>query len=440
MGKKLFIWGAGDIGKRVFIHLSENWDIVFVDTQERLGNMRYQGKKVISVKEYLEKYSNQFILIAHLHEAESISVLQDKGIANYFTHCDLPGEFREPYIKRHLQTYILDCLGRRSDYVLYGLGIYSLIIDDWIFSHFGIHPYILKQNSISRESTEAIVQQYDGLRIIDDLHQLNGIQEICVCLDNYSELKKKKIFAGYKITDIYDCTDRIACYHNPEIKKFHKIHDGQRCFIVATGPSLKIEDLNLLEEKREICISMNSICYAFDKTDWTPDYYVVSDHRWLEENPQWVRSMPVKEKFFSDNSEKFWQTVHEKNIYHFHHHYEYCFNRLPKFSDDFSKRSYLGATVTYTCMQLAVYMGFKKIYLLGVDFSGDGATNGKYGHFYEEDELVATCFRHQVQSAYISAKQYADLHGIKIYNATRGGELEVFPRVDFDTLLSNEFV
>jgi hypothetical protein len=34
----------------------------------------------------------------------------------------------------------------------------------------------------------------------------------------------------------------------------------------------------------------------------------------------------------------------------------------------------------------------------------------------------------------MSAKEYADEHGIKILNATRGGELEVYDRVCFDSL------
>ena len=37
--------------------------------------------------------------------------------------------------------------------------------------------------------------------------------------------------------------------------------------------------------------------------------------------------------------------------------------------------------------------------------------------------------------AYKVAKQYADDHNIKIYNATRGGKLEVFERVDLDDIL-----
>ncbi len=41
-------------------------------------------------------------------------------------------------------------------------------------------------------------------------------------------------------------------------------------------------------------------------------------------------------------------------------------------------------------------------------------------------------------AAYTEAKRYADTHGIKIYNATRGGKLEVFERVDFDSLFDKE--
>ncbi len=37
-------------------------------------------------------------------------------------------------------------------------------------------------------------------------------------------------------------------------------------------------------------------------------------------------------------------------------------------------------------------------------------------------------------SGYKGAKQYADKNGIEIYNATRGGKLDVFPRVTLDGL------
>ena len=40
------------------------------------------------------------------------------------------------------------------------------------------------------------------------------------------------------------------------------------------------------------------------------------------------------------------------------------------FSEDFAQIAYNNGTVLYAALELAVYMGFKEIYLLGVDASG----------------------------------------------------------------------
>ncbi len=40
--------------------------------------------------------------------------------------------------------------------------------------------------------------------------------------------------------------------------------------------------------------------------------------------------------------------------------------------------------------------------------------------------------------SYELCKEFAEKNGVKIYNATRGGKLEVFERVDFDSLFSKE--
>jgi hypothetical protein len=39
--------------------------------------------------------------------------------------------------------------------------------------------------------------------------------------------------------------------------------------------------------------------------------------------------------------------------------------------------------------------------------------------------------------AYARAKEVCDREGIKIYNATRGGKLEIFERADLDKVLDN---
>ena len=77
------------------------------------------------------------------------------------------------------------------------------------------------------------------------------------------------------------------------------------------------------------------------------------------------------------------------------------------------------------------------IYLLGVDFSyGRNKSGQKYTHFHEEKELTATGFSQYDGASYEAAEAYTKKHGIKIYNATRGGYLEVFERVNFDNLFN----
>ena len=80
-------------------------------------------------------------------------------------------------------------------------------------------------------------------------------------------------------------------------------------------------------------------------------------------------------------------------------------------------------------------MGFKEIYLLGCDCS---YPKGSKSHVVEsgfvDKNAVSNPIRMRV--GYKCAKDYADSHGIKIYNATRGGELETFERIDLDEVLA----
>ena len=106
-------------------------------------------------------------------------------------------------------------------------------------------------------------------------------------------------------------------------------------------------------------------------------------------------------------------------------------------------------------LQLAAYMGFNAIYLLGIDCSYsiernmDGSiTRNDISNYNDLIQIESGKEKAALEAAglfpevdmmingYKSAKQYADLHGIKIYNATRGGKLEVFERVNFDSLIS----
>ena len=226
--------------------------------------------------------------------------------------------------------------------------------------------------------------------------------------------------------------------YKQQIEKLYNIHNGERCFIIGNGPSLVVDDLDKLKD--ENCFASNRIYEIFDKTDWKPCYYCVQDYELINEEYEkidqlkWVKKIiafpPVK-KFiwFSDS-------VCLKLIY------EEFYPELPNFSEDISKGVYEGFTVTYMAIQIAVYMGFKEIVLLGVDHNysmtmmpdGTVAKQDIDDHFSKKDKITNLPQLYKSTLAYQAAKKYADEHGIKIYNATRGGKLEVFERVDFDTL------
>ena len=65
-----------------------------------------------------------------------------------------------------------------------------------------------------------------------------------------------------------------------ELKKYKNIHQGQRCFIIGTGPSLTTDDLELLKD--EITFGSNRIFEIYSRTDWRPTYYMNQDFQLIE--------------------------------------------------------------------------------------------------------------------------------------------------------------
>lgn len=238
---------------------------------------------------------------------------------------------------------------------------------------------------------------------------------------------------------------------SPCIGKYKGIHAGKRCFIVATGPSLTMKDLNLI--KSEYTFSMNSIVNIFDKTQFRPTYYLLQDghvEKRLREQLKNIDITSVCDTFIgicnyygndvSISKMTFNQLYNKGNWYNLNYIY-HCLDSYydpshvkMRFSENIENEAMDGFTVTYTAIELAAYMGFREIYLLGCD-----TTYG--GHVDEADSD-----KHPQKNepayfnilAYKEAKKYGDAHNIKIFNATRGGMLEVFPRVNLDELFEGD--
>ena len=225
------------------------------------------------------------------------------------------------------------------------------------------------------------------------------------------------------------------------VKKFKNKHQGQRCFIVGNGPSLLPKDLDNL--KNDICFGTHRIYNIFSETEWRPDYYCVQDSNLIYQSLKDIKNLDIKHKFLLIN--KSWKYPYFPDTLYLNLFSKDFYPEPPEFSADIAKGLYGGYTVSYMCLQMAVYMGFKEIYLIGVDHSysvtlqPDGSlsvNNEIKNHFSEKDNLANVPQLFKSTLAYESAKKYATEHGIKIYNATRGGKLEVFERINFDELFS----
>ena len=246
------------------------------------------------------------------------------------------------------------------------------------------------------------------------------------------------------IIDIYDIVKFIPIYHHPELAKYKDIHKGERCFIVGNGPSLRMEDLNTLKKHNEVCFGVNKIYKAYTQTSWKPNYLCVSDPLAISSVIKKLHQSMHEEVFFADDYH--WtenKQIEGVNYVHFctedYGEYE------PNFSDDITKGVFCGFTVIYDfCLQIAAYMGFKKIYLIGTDSTTYESVTDPRNHFISDyhtrqDSELFQSLGHvsrwdKVFQAYRKAEKYSIKHGFRIYNATRGGALEVFERVDFDAL------
>ena len=235
-------------------------------------------------------------------------------------------------------------------------------------------------------------------------------------------------------------------------EKYKTDNENRRCFIIGNGPSLTVKDLDTLKEHKEICIASNSIYNLFGQTDWRPDIYTVHDFQEIKKTHEKIAAVKSELKIAAQSAEGRIYDIDGAitlRLIEPEESREKVF-----FSDDISKCIYDGGTVTYVSMQCAVYLGFREIILLGVDHSfareirKDGTveinnrnknhftnyqTNDFWGNNMSDEEAVVFPVDFATL-AFETAKQYADAYGIKILNATRGGKLEVFERVNFDSL------
>jgi hypothetical protein len=214
-------------------------------------------------------------------------------------------------------------------------------------------------------------------------------------------------------------------------------HRGQRCFIIGNGPSLKQTDLTRL--RNEYTFGVNRIYLMFPELGFTTSYFLSVNSLVIEQCAEDIRALPIP-KFLSWRSRHLIRPTADTIFLHTTY-------TGPRFATDARGRIWEGATVTNVALQLAYHMGFEQAILIGVDhsFSTQGKPNTTVvsqgddpDHFHAG--YFGKGFRWQLpdldtsERGYHMARHAYEAAGRQVLDATIGGKLTIFPKVDYNSL------
>lgn len=445
---KYILFGAGDIGVRALKIVGEDSVECFAD------NFKYGsvicGKKVISFDEMLKLADTFRIMITSDDYVDELEAqLKAAGMDGYIIFNRRFSEMMHEVLPKYNYLYNTQYMSytdillnyrirKYKKIAVYGINRFMdyLLLEIAILSNIKNVLYIVEPDA---EGTD-----FQGIPIV----KLEDIKEKIDCLiinkrRTESGIREEIDGESFAVIDVYDIDKFIFYNRHPELAKYKDIHKGKRAFIIGNGPSLTIDDLNTLHEHKEICFALNKIHKIFPQTAWRPAYICMTDTRAItacEDDLDIITENSIlflADRYVHDN------TAYENKLQYVHLKSEYYEPNLPGFSGDITEGVFWGYSVTYDlAMQIAAYMGVREIYLIGMDHNNVGAVTDPRNHFikdyFTKEELGSykniTANFSGMELAYQKAKKYAQKHGFQIFNATRGGKLEVFERVDFESL------
>lgn len=229
--------------------------------------------------------------------------------------------------------------------------------------------------------------------------------------------------------------------------KFKNIYDGNRCFIIGTGPSINYLSESIISKiEGEVVFGVNSFYKSEKLKNIIPKYYSlldnnywgVSSHAFKEISdlysgkcPTFItdcRAFPVVDPVVSS----------QDNIYVYSKHYP-----LSDIRCDLSRNLSISMNVVSTSIQAAIYMGFKEIYLLGCDynlFCSKGAS-----HCYDDEEELSDLpkynlafylkYYHLTTEIHYMIRRAAKLQGVAIVNLTEESLLDAYPKRSINSVL-----
>lgn len=262
------------------------------------------------------------------------------------------------------------------------------------------------------------------------------------------------IFMRFKFVLCEKKTIKNKLKENIKIKGTHK---GESCFILATGPSLKKVDFNKLSDK--FVFSVNLLYKNPKFSQLNSDIHVFADSIFFKEDVEEDLYKDINQhilnkgkmlflpSYTSDFIDKY-NLIDKVNIYAPIRHYKSNFNERIDLCNSLTDFG----TVVFQCIQIAIYMGFKTIYLLGCDCTGIQRvlSDSEDNYCFKIDKTATKAYSQshnlvdvesQFQSwatvfgQYKAIERYTQKIGVKIYNLSNPTILDSIERKDINEVL-----
>lgn len=253
-----------------------------------------------------------------------------------------------------------------------------------------------------------------------------------------AEQRRSVALGGWAASELLDLMRPSFWRNHRKLEACRDRHKGERCFILGNGPSLAETDLAQLKD--EVVFSLNRAYLIFPRMGFTPTYHVAINPLVVEQCAADLMRLDVNELFVAWDLRGYVsrnpRTTFVRLV------------RGPWFGENLPHGLWGGHTVTYAAMQIAYFMGFKEVVLLGVDhrFATQGPPNALHistgpdrDHF--DPNYFGSGVRWHLPDLETSrlAYQIADVFfrsdGRVILDATKNGALDVFPKVDLADVL-----
>lgn len=217
------------------------------------------------------------------------------------------------------------------------------------------------------------------------------------------------------------------------LARFRDLHRGRRAVLVCNGPSLNTMDLSPL--RHEIVIGLNKIHLGLHRFGFHPRYVVAVNPRVVEQARDGLAGLSAI-RFIGARAAEF---LPEDA---FTHHVP-VLDPPVVFSHDLTQGFREGGTVTHAALQVAWWMGFAEVVIIGMDhrFAFEGAPHearflaGPDPNHFSPDYFAGQTWDNPdlalSEASYAEARRVFEADGRRVLDATPGGACPVFEKVDF---------